>query len=967
MSPSTYSRQRLIRDARLRESDLAEVARCRTDTMRLGFAYQIAFVRLFNRFPTQHPFEVEGELAGYVAMQLGLSTQQMESYASRRPTVSEHQARIRKSLHLRSLGKKEAEELNGFLLEQACRLEQTAALEVTSREYLKSQGILVPADYALRERVGEQRKIARGYIFGKISEALSEKALFTLEKLLEVEPGEAVSDLQRLKANPGKASPDAMLSLLEKLRRIEASGILAIDLSWLNGNYQRSLFHYVRKCSVDRLREVNPARRHTALVCFLHQSYRGAIDQSVDMFDKIVTRVFARAKDELDEQLRQQRRDIQLSLGTLQSLGEIILDETVSDDKLREALFEKVPRDDLEKQVDGIEQWVSGKKSDVFHAAARRWGYFRRFAPAFLEAIEFAPENDSGEHPCLKAVEVLRDLNADRKRKLPEGAPREFIPKRLQGIVEQGGRQAWECALLEALRGEIRSGNLYVRHSKRFARLEDFFTPPGAWRDQREAFLKRAALPTDPGEVAGFLESKLAQSYDLFLKGIEDNRCATIGDHGWHLSPEPPESLDGLQRSKLDHLKAWLRGHMRSVKLPELLIEVDNDLGFTRHFLPASQRGVSRNAEDVRLLLAAILAHGCNIGPHTMAHLIPGISYKQLKRVSDWQLTEDTQRLALAGIVNAISRLDATQHWGEGRTSASDGQRFGLPRKVLQQTYSTKFSDFALEFYSFVADNFAPFHSDPIECTDRDAAHVLDGLLYNESDLDIEEHYMDTHGYTEVNFAAFAMLGKRFCPRIRNLKKQRIYRIDEGRDYGPLQNMLTRSDRTINTRHIVEQWDRIAHFYSSLEAGHATASVALRRLVASSGKNQFARANRDLERIFKTEFILRYMSEPELRTRIRRGLLKVDQLHALAHDVYYGRRGRINAREIHGQMNSCSCLVLLLACIIYWQAREITRVTQRRSPEDGDLDLSLLKHVSPIEWENIVLYGEYFIDVTLIR
>ena len=34
-----------------------------------------------------------------------------------------------------------------------------------------------------------------------------------------------------------------------------------------------------------------------------------------------------------------------------------------------------------------------------------------------------------------------------------------------------------------------------------------------------------------------------------------------------------------------------------------------------------------------------------------------------------------------------------------------------------------------------------------IECTDRDAPYVLDGLLYNESDLPLGEHYTDTHGY----------------------------------------------------------------------------------------------------------------------------------------------------------------------------------------------------------------------------
>jgi TnpA family transposase len=79
-------------------------------------------------------------------------------------------------------------------------------------------------------------------------------------------------------------------------------------------------------------------------------------------------------------------------------------------------------------------------------------------------------------------------------------------------------------------------------------------------------------------------------------------------------------------------------------------------------------------------------------------------------------------------------------------------------------------------------------YSTPIECTDRDAAFVLDGLLYNESDMELDEHYTDTHGYTAINFAAFAMLGRRFCPRIRGAHHQRIYRIDPSRDYGALKS-----------------------------------------------------------------------------------------------------------------------------------------------------------------------------------
>jgi TnpA family transposase len=204
----------------------------------------------------------------------------------------------------------------------------------------------------------------------------------------------------------------------------------------------------------------------------------------------------------------------------------------------------------------------------------------------------------------------------------------------------------------------------------------------------------------------------------------------------------------------------------------------------------------------------------------------------------------------------------------------------------------------------------------PIECTDRDAAFILDGLLYNESELEIEEHYTDTHGYTELNFAAFGMLGLRFCPRIRGVQHQRIYRIDPNRDYGPLAPLVSRADRSIDTDLIAEQWDRMGQLYASHKTGHVTASVALKRLVAFSTKNRFYRANRELGRIFKTEFILQYLSEPELRGRIRRGLLKVEQLHALARDVFYARRGRINARELWEQMNTCSCLTLILACIV---------------------------------------------------
>jgi TnpA family transposase len=159
----------------------------------------------------------------------------------------------------------------------------------------------------------------------------------------------------------------------------------------------------------------------------------------------------------------------------------------------------------------------------------------------------------------------------------------------------------------------------------------------------------------------------------------------------------------------------------------------------------------------------------------------------------------------------------------------------------------------------------------------------------------------------------------------------------------------------------------MGQFYASLESGHATASTALKRLAGYSGKNQLYRANRELGRVSKTEYILQYMSDPLVRQRVRRGLLKGEELHALARQVAYGKQGKLTARDLQGQKNTSSCLTLIMACIIYWQAQEIKRVLLEAEPEAAGVDLSLLEHISPIGWDNVLLYGEYVLNRSLVR
>ena len=54
-----------------------------------------------------------------------------------------------------------------------------------------------------------------------------------------------------------------------------------------------------------------------------------------------------------------------------------------------------------------------------------------------------------------------------------------------------------------------------------------------------------------------------------------------------------------------------------------------------------------------------------------------------------------------------------------------------------------------------------------------------------------------------------------------------------------------------------------------------------------------------------------------------------------------------------------AALLLILATIIYWQIREIDRLLSKGDSTTADLELELLSHISPIGWDNVLLYGEY--------
>jgi len=103
----------------------------------------------YGRFPFQRPFEVDGDLLGPAAAELGIAPDAIAIYAGRRETVSEHQEQIRKHLGLRRFGETERRWLEQFLFEEFGRLKQRSALLAKTRQFLVQEHILAPADSSL--------------------------------------------------------------------------------------------------------------------------------------------------------------------------------------------------------------------------------------------------------------------------------------------------------------------------------------------------------------------------------------------------------------------------------------------------------------------------------------------------------------------------------------------------------------------------------------------------------------------------------------------------------------------------------------------------------------------------------------------------------------------------------------------------------------------------------------------------
>ena len=242
-----------------------------------------------------------------------------------------------------------------------------------------------------------------------------------------------------------------------------------------------------------------------------------------------------------------------------------------------------------------------------------------------------------------------------------------------------------------------------------------------------------------------------------------------------------------------------------------------------------------------------------------------------------------------------------------------------------------------------------------IAATASEAVHVLDGLLYHQSDVTTHRHHTDGGRDSDHVFALCSLLGFQFAPRIPDLKNRRLYSFGKASTHPSLEPLIA---GRINVALIRTHWSDILRVAASIRTGTVTASLILRQLASYPRQNGVAAALRELGRLERTLFTLNWLEDPELRRGASRELNKGESRNSLARAVFIHRLGEIRDRTYENQQHRASGLNLLVTAIVLWNTRYLQRAIAALS-ELEKVPHHLLAHLSPLGWEHVNITGDY--------
>ncbi|MHB8297314.1 MAG: Tn3 family transposase [Dermatophilaceae bacterium] len=964
------NKEELIRFFTLTPADMGFIdpGRGRSPKDRIGLAVQLCTLPWLGFVPddvASAPAAAVERLSEHLRIPMG----ELLIYGQRQQTRTDHLQEVTRYLNWKPAKELQLKELDEFLLARAMEHDSPSLLFRLACEHLAAARVLRPGVVKLLERVAAARAAAGRETYQRVKHLLTPKLMTELDGLLVVDPVIGATRLNWLSTGATGDSANAVKGELEKLGFLRGMDAHALDLTALPAERRRFLAQVGRRLNAQSLDRREPQRRHPILLTVLAQSAADVLDEVIGLFDQAVSARESRARTNMRDELAARATAGEGRQALLDEILPLLLDPAIEDEQVGGRLRNTIGLQRLRAAMAGSTPRLP---RDHGHLAMLdgSYSYLRQFTPEVLRTITF--KGGPGAESLMEAVRILKELNATGARKVPDDAPFDFVPVRWAGYLEQSAkskdatayRHFWELTVLLGLRDGLRSGDVYVPSSRRYADPASYLFTPEQWTGQRTEFCRLVGKPAAGRAALEACKEELEVAIGD-LEKVLGNRAAGVGEVRLSDKGEliiPPLSAEDVP-AEAAALREELSELLPLAPIASLLVELDRRTGFLDRITHAGGKQ-TRTPELKRNLLAVLIANATNLGLVRMAQAC-GISYDILAWTQEWYIREETLAAANAEIVNYHHRLPMTQVFGGGTLSSSDGQRFPVQGKSTTARPMKKyFAGHGLSTYTHVSDQHSTFGTKVIVVTRREAHYVLDEIMGNKTDLPITEHATDTHGVTLVNFALFDLVGMQLSPRIRDLGKITLYRMDPQREVsrqwpvaGPL---LTQK---INLGLIEENWDDLLRLAASIKFGHATASLIVGKLSASSRQNTLAAALKEYGALRRTIYSARYLADPAYRRKISRQLNKGESLHSLRRDLHYAHQGKIRERFLAGQTEQAWCLTVLTNAVVTWTTEYFGLAVEQMRAEGRAVDDELLAYISPAHSENVNYHGMISVEV----
>ncbi len=944
----------------LDDTDRGLIARCRNDHTRLGFAVQLATVRFLGTFLAD-PSEVPRGVVAYLARQLGIAdTGELKRYAAG-VMRWDHVAEIRRNYGYRDFHEgSAAAALSRWLANRAwVGAERLSVLFDLATARLVERKVLLPGVTVLARLVAQVRDQATSRLWRTLARALKPRQATLLETLLIADESSRQSPLERLRRAPARVSVAGLVEALQRLQEIRALGVGHIDLSTVPPVRVQALARYAAAARAQAIARMPPPRRHATLLAFAKVQEIAALDDVVDLLDQLITAMLARVEHAGQWRRLRTLKDLDSAALLLHEACLVLLDPACADRLVRDAVFARVPRDQLTRAVAQVADLVGTLDDHYFEDLRTRYSQVRRFLPALLEAVEFAA-TDAGR-PATEAFGFLQAIEGQKRPDMSQ-APHALLTPAWERVVigpeGQVDRRLYTFCVLERLQDGLRRRDLFVPSSRRWGDPHAKLLHGPAWEKVRSRVCRTLGRsPTATPELES-LGKQLDEAYLRTASNLPTNSAVTIERVGRRdvLKLTPLDKLD--EPSSLVDLRGDATARLPRVDLTEVLLEVQAWTNFASEFRHVSEADARVGDLDLSLC-AVLLAEACNIGLEPLVRPnVPALTRGRLSWVQQNYLRAETITKANARLVDYQAQIPLARAWGGGEVASADGLRFVVPVRTLNAGPNPKYfhTGRGVTYYNFTSDQFTGFHAIVVPGTIRDSLFILEGLLEQQTGLRPHEVMSDTAGYSDLVFGLFWLLGYQFSPRLADFGEARFWRMDPKADYGAL-NGLAR--QRINIPRITRNWDDLLRVAGSLKMGTVSASELIRGLQGGGRPSTLGRAIGELGRVAKTLYLLNYLDDEAYRRRILIQLNRGESRHGVARAIFHGQRGELRQRYREGQEDQLGALGLVVNAVVLWNTRYLDVALAQVRASGAVVKPEDVERLSPLLLDHINVLGRY--------